>query len=142
VCPELKDMIDVVNIWFPTIEVQDWPLGFLEPDSVEIKDYVPIQLVVGSQAASLRYKEELKVIYKDRMKPPEVYFFRSATKDPSKKGIIHGSFRITKEPIQRRSIELRCCIFKNINLVGGRKKNKTKRPKKYVKRVTQKRKYK
>lgn len=142
VCPGLEDMIDVVNIWFPTVEVQDWPLGFLDIDSVEIRDYVPVQLVVGSQASSLRYKEGLKVIYKDRMKPPEVYLFRSATKDSSKKGVIHGSFRITDEPIQRRSIELRCCIFKNKKLVGGSKKNKTKRPKKYVKRVTQKRRYK
>lgn len=141
-CPGFEDMIDVVNIWFPTFEVQDWPLGFIDIDSVEIRDYVPIELVVGSKSSSLRYKEGLKVIYKDSMQPSEVYLFRSATKDSSKKGVIHGSFRITDEPIQRKSIELRCCIFKNNKLVGGRKKNKTKRPKKYVKKVTQKRRYK
>jgi hypothetical protein len=137
VCPPFEQMIDVVNIWFPTTEVQDWPLGFLDIDSVEIRDYVPIQLVFGSQASSLRYKEDLKVYYKDKMRPPEVYFFRSATKDSSKKGVIHGSFRITDIPFQRRSVEVRCCIFKNVK--PGKGGNKTKKAKKYIKRRTKKR---
>lgn len=137
-CPQFEKMIDVVNIWFPTEEVKDWPLGFIDIDSVEIKDYVPIELVVGSKACSLRYKPELNVIYKNNMKPPEVYFFRSATKDESKKGVFHSSFRITGQNYQRRSIELRCCIFKKEtnNNVGGSKNYKTKKPIKYVKRKT------
>jgi hypothetical protein len=138
-CPPLENMIDVVNIWFPTVEVKDWPLGFLDIDSVEVKDYVPIQLVVGSQASSLRYKEDLKVFYKDKMQPPEVYFFRSATKDATKKGVIHGSFRITDDSFQRRSVELRCCIFKNKNRLGGKK---TKKSKRYGKIRTRKMRYK
>ena len=125
VCPAIENLIDVVNIWFPSTEVNDWPLGFLDTDKVDIKDYVPIQIVSGSNASSLRYKPDLRVLYKNNMVPPEVHFFRSATKDSTKKGVIHGSFRITNEPIQRRSIELRCCIFKN-RIGGTRKKRKNK----------------
>jgi hypothetical protein len=139
-CPEKENLIDVVNIWFPTVEVQDWPLGFIDIDSVEIKDYVPIELVVGSKSCSLRFKPDLNVIYKDKMKPSEVYFFRSATKDATKKGVFHSSFRITDEKYERRSIELRCCIFKKNtmkNVVGGRK-YKTKKPRKYIKKRTYK----
>jgi hypothetical protein len=135
-CPDLEDMIDVVNIWFPTDEVKDWPLGFLDIDSVEIKDYVPIQLVVGSQASSIRYKPNLNVIYKDKLKPPEVYLFRSATKDSSKKGVVHGSFRITDENFQRRSVEIRCCIFKNKKSKKNKAKKRTQRRRRRISKNT------
>jgi hypothetical protein len=113
-CPPKENLIDVVNIWFPTEEVHDWPLGFLEPSSIEIKDYVPIQLVVGSHAASVRHNDRLSVIYKDNMKVPEVYMFRSATGSKDKMGLLHGSFRITDQHILRRSVELRCLIFSTL----------------------------
>lgn len=111
-CPPLKNMIDVVNIWFPTDDVNDWPLGFLDTDDVHIEDYIPLQTPVGGEICSLRHKPNLKVVCKDNMKPPEVYFFRSATQGNLKKGVIHGSFRITDKTFQRKSVELRCCIFK------------------------------
>uniref|UniRef100_A0A6C0B2K1 Uncharacterized protein n=1 Tax=viral metagenome TaxID=1070528 RepID=A0A6C0B2K1_9ZZZZ len=117
-CPPKKQLIDVINIWFPTTNVQDWPLGFLNINNIEIRDYVPVQLVSGSQAASIRFKEGLEAIYKENMKESEVYFFRSATKNAEKKGVVHGSFRITSEQKTRRSIELRCCIFKNLEGTG------------------------
>jgi hypothetical protein len=110
-CPPESQLIDIVNIWFPTVEVTDWPLGFLNMDNIEIKDYVSIRTGIETDAASIRYKDGLRAIYKKNMKPPELYFFRSATKDSSKKGVIHGSFRITSENFKRKSIELRCCIF-------------------------------
>jgi hypothetical protein len=112
-CPKIDKLIDVINVWFPSKMVKDWPLGFINIQNVEIKDYIPIELVTGSKACSMRYKEEVSVIYKNDMKQPEVHMFRSATKDESKKGVLHGSFRITDKDIQRHSIELRCCIFKN-----------------------------
>jgi hypothetical protein len=120
-CPPKENLIDVVNVWFPTEEINDWPLGFLDIKSVDVKDYVPIQLVVGSHAASIRYKDNLKVIYKKNMKDPEVYMFRSATGSDEKKGLLHGSFRITPDSFQRKSVELRCLIFKNSSKGGGRK---------------------
>jgi hypothetical protein len=121
-CPPLEQLIDVVNIWFPTEEVQDWPLGFLDINSVEIKDYVPIQLVVGSHAASMRYKDGLTVLYKNKMTVPEAYIFRSATQSSEKKGLLHGSFRITDSSYLRKSVELRCLIFKNTE--GGKHKTR------------------
>ena len=140
VCPDISELIDVVNIWFPSKCVKDWPLGFIDINNVEIADYVPIELVVGSKAASLRYKPNLRVIYKNNMKPSEVYMFRSATNetDDTQRGVVHGSFRITQENIPRHSIELRCCIFRK-KLLGGRnirkkKKNRKKTCKKYTSR--------
>ena len=134
-CPPKEQLIDVVNVWFPTTVVQDWPLGFINKEQIDLIDYIPIQIVSGSMAASLRYKDGLQVTYKDHMEPGEVYMFRSATESPEKKGLMHGSFRITSDPIQRRSIELRCLIFRKIN--GGTKKNKMTKNKtrKYKKRV-------
>jgi hypothetical protein len=123
VCPTLDKLIDVVNIWFPSKIIKDWPLGFIDGENIQIMDYVPIELVVGSKAASLRHKPDLRVIYKKNMDVPQVYLFRSATKDASKKGVFHGSFRITDDIIERRSIELRCCVFKN-NLPGGKSRKK------------------
>lgn len=141
-CPPKEQLIDVINIWFPTTDVEDWPLGFLNINNIEIRDYVPVQLVSGSQAASIRFKEGLEVIYKENMKESEVYFFRSATKNSEKKGVVHGSFRITSTNEIRRSIELRCCIFKNLegtgvgpaegSAKGGNSKKYTK--KKYTKK--------
>lgn len=138
-CPPLEQLIDVVNIWFPTEEIQDWPLGFMKMDSIEIKDYVPIQLVVGSHAASMRYKDNLSVLYKNKMKVPEVYIFRSATQSSAKKGLLHGSFRITDKPYLRKSVELRCLIFAPAGKGGAktrsrknqkRRKNTTRRDRK------------
>ena len=137
-CPKLDQLIDIVNLWFPSEPIQDWPLGFINTDAIQIKDYIPIQLVSGSHSCSMRYKPELEVIYKNNMKPPEVYIFRSATQDSSKKGVMHGSFRIIDEPIKRYSMEIRCCIFKNLS-GGGKnskknsKKNIKKSKKKYLK---------
>jgi len=115
-CPDIDKLIDIVNIWFPSKPVRDWPLGFIDIENIKINDYVPIELVVGSKAASLRYKRyepELRIVYKNNMDVPELYMFRSATKDEYKKGVFHSSFRITHENIQRHSVELRCCVFKN-----------------------------
>jgi hypothetical protein len=82
-------------------------------------EYIPIQLVSSSIAASIRYKKGLNVIYKSNMQPGEVYFFRSATENIHKKGLVHGSFRISDVPSERRSIEIRCCIFKDIPTGAG-----------------------
>jgi hypothetical protein len=107
-CPPKENLIDVVNI------------GFLKPHNIEIKDYVPVQLVGGSHAASVRHKDGLSIIYKNNMKVPEVYIFRSATESKDKMGIIHGSFRITDENVLRKSVELRCLIFsKPVESAGG-----------------------
>ena len=111
-CPPFENLIDVINIWFPTKPIDDWPLGFINNDNIQIRDYVPVQIVSGSQAASMRYKEGLNVCYKKNMKPPEVYMFRSATENVDKKGTFHGSFRITDKKLLRYSVEIRCCIFK------------------------------
>lgn len=124
-CPPIEKLIDVVNIWFPTEEITDWPLGFLE-GNIEIKDYVPIRLVVGSQAASIRYKEGVKVVYKNQMNDPEVYIFRSATQSADKKGVLHGSFRITDEAHLRKSVELRCLIFSDDLAAGGSRTRKNR----------------
>lgn len=139
ICPERKDLIDVINIWFPTSEVQDWPLGFIPLDITDIPDYIPIQLVSDSYAASMRYKDNLRIIYKKNMKPKEAYLFRSATDSQDvehKKGVMHSSFRITDENFIRKSAELRFLIFRkqklinrNVVLKGG-----YNRKDKYIKR--------
>jgi hypothetical protein len=117
ICPDKKDLIDVLNIWFPTTDtIIDWPLGFIPLKYTDIPDYIPIELVVGSIAASMRYKKglEIKIVYKEKMEPREAYVFRSATdsNDISKKGVMHSSFRITDEKHIRKSAELRLLIFK------------------------------
>jgi len=126
-CPPLEYLVDVINIWFPTQEIQDWPLGFINNENIEIRDYVPVQIVSGSRAASMRYKDGLTVSYKKGMKTPEVYMFRSATENVDKKGTFHGSFRISEEPILRYSVEIRCCIFRNETVVGGKKTRKLRK---------------
>lgn len=134
-CPKSNSkMIDFVNIWFPTNLVEDWPLGFIvgmddNNADIPISDYKTIEIVSGSIAASIEPRDDIKVAYKKNMQPGEAYLFRSATqstKEPdtpdNKKGLYHGSFRISNEPAERRSIELRFMIFQSIS--GGKKKTK------------------
>ena len=62
-CPEIDKLIDVINIWFTSKMVVDCPFGFINMQNIEIRDYIPIELVVGSKPCSMRYKEDLSVIY-------------------------------------------------------------------------------
>lgn len=45
----------------------------------------------------------------------DIYLFRTChiKNDPIKRGIYHGSFRISKDHHIRRSVEVRCMIFKS-----------------------------
>jgi hypothetical protein len=133
-CPENAKMIDFVNIWFPTTLIQDWSLGFIVPKdddipiaNIQVEDYKIIQIVSGSIASSIEPRDDIKVAYKKDMNLGEAYLFRSATEytekpenadetfnlndhTKNKKGLYHGSFRITDNSFERRSIELRFLV--------------------------------
>ncbi len=121
-CPPFEHLVDVINIWFPTEDITDWPLGFIVGDNLTVDDYQPYEILSRVIAASIAYKPELTVAYKRDMKPGEAYIFRSATQyfnvgDNAqtyigKVGAIHGSFRISDKPSLRHSIELRFMVFK------------------------------
>lgn len=140
-CPD-SELIDFINIWFPTTDVKDWPLGFLVSKNnggvadIPIEDYKTIQIVSGSIASSIEPRDDVKVAYKKNMKLGDAYLFRSATQfteqpggidlnNPiqNKKGLYHGSFRISHEPHQRRSIELRFLIFEKEESFSSRNSN-------------------
>lgn len=109
----LKDLVDVVNVWFPTYEVEDWPLAFI-PDLVEPK-FTKVQIISGSIAASVPLKTipaEATISYMENMKWGDAYFFRAVNGPKNKKGVLHGSIKITKEKHIRRSFECRMMIFK------------------------------
>jgi hypothetical protein len=130
-CPPFEDLVDVLNIWFPTEPVKDWPLGFI-PTNIAVEDYEPYEILSRVIAASLKYRDGLEVAYKDNMLPKEAYLFRSSTqyftiKDRpdffiGKRGAVHGSFRITNEMSLRHSIELRFMVFRKspINHTKGK----------------------
>ena len=64
----------------------------------------------------MRYKDNVRIVYKKNMKQKEAYVFRSATDSNdiiNKKGVMHSSFRITDENHLRKSAELRFLIFRN-----------------------------
>jgi hypothetical protein len=143
-CPEKKQLLDVINIWFPTTQdIKDWPLGFIPLELTDIPDYIPIQLVSDSYAASMRYKDNVRIVYKKNMKQKEAYVFRSATDSNdiiNKKGVMHSSFRITDDNHLRKSAELRFLIFRNNKTIknsshtqlsaGGGNRKKTHKNKK------------
>lgn len=113
-CPEKDNILDIVNIWFPTSEVVDWPLGFIPINHTSLINDFTIELVSSSQAASLTYKDEYNVMYKPNMTWGDVYMFRTShiNNNINKKGIYHGSFSISPEPKIRRSCKIRCLLFK------------------------------
>ena len=119
-CPPVELLIDILNIWFPTELIQDYPLGFIDKNDVDKSEYIPIELVPGSIAASIKYKSNLRIIYKKNMSVGEAYIFRSATDTTdivNKKGVFHSSFRITNEQFMRKSVEFRFLIFKQPVLI-------------------------
>jgi hypothetical protein len=108
----LEDLLDVINIWFPTQSVMDWPLAFI-PSLVEPR-YTKVQIISGSIAASVPLKKipaEAKIAYLENMKWGDAYLFR-AVNGPGKPGVLHGSIRISNEKHIRRSFECRMLIFK------------------------------
>jgi hypothetical protein len=124
-CPPFEYLVDVINIWFPTEAITDWPLGFIVSDDLTIDDYQPYEILSRVVAASLTYKPNLTVAYKRDMQPGEAYIFRSSTEYFQKEnnngfnhifigkvGAMHGSFRISDKPSLRHSIELRFMVFK------------------------------
>lgn len=119
-CPPFEYLVDVINIWFPTEYITDWPLGFIV-NKLGIYDYEPYEILSRVVAASVKYRPDLTVAYKKDMMPGEAYIFRSANEyfelDDSKSyigkiGALHGSFRISDKPSLRHSIELRFMVFR------------------------------
>ena len=110
-----EDMIDLVNIWFPTGPVHDWPLAFMP--FIQEQEYIKVQIISGSIASSVPLRKipaEAKIIYKNNMTWGDAYLFRSAScPEQGKKGILHGSFRISNDDHIRRSFECRFMIFKH-----------------------------
>lgn len=134
-CPDKNNLLDVINLWFPTEDVRDWPLAFM-PDIEETK-YTKVQIISGSIAASVPLRKipaEAKIVYKDEMKWGDAYIFRSAT-GPDKKAVLHGSIRITNENFIRRSYECRFLIFKDTSAGGGDTITFWKNKKKYTRKI-------
>lgn len=121
----VDDMIDLVNIWFPTGPVYDWTLAFLP--HLEEKNYKKVQIISGSVAASIPLKKipaEAKIVYKENIDWGDAFLFRSAScPEQGKRGILHGSIRISNDKHIRRSFECRFMIFKHPSNGGKRLKH-------------------
>jgi hypothetical protein len=122
------NLLDVVNIWFPTSLVQDWPLTFM-PD-VHEENFTQIEIISGSVASSVRLEKvplEANIVYKEDMDLGEAYLFRSAsdTREASKKkSVLHGSIRISNKNYIRRSFECRFMVFRDKTASGMRGGNR------------------
>lgn len=113
ISPPRSQLIDVVNVWFPTAPIEDWALGFLFGKTPGLPPIVPIELVVGSKAAAPPLIEDCYMVHKAEMDVPEFYFFRSSPSDDGRRPTrLHCSYRTTDKYFIRRSVEIRCLIFK------------------------------
>jgi hypothetical protein len=76
--------------------------------------YTKVEIITGSIAASVPLKTipaEAEIAYMEDMKWGDAYLFR-AVNGPKKKGVLHGSIRISNDKHIRRSFECRMMIFK------------------------------
>jgi len=128
-----KKLRDLVNIWMPLDdEVMDWPLGFVPFRQTAGGDLLynltDIWTIANSRAATTVYKEGMEIVSRWGMKKGELFFFSTCA--PNVKvtnmnsesewvspgpgavpGIVHGSFRISGQREERRSMELRFMVF-------------------------------
>ncbi|MBT4963247.1 MAG: hypothetical protein HOI53_05260 [Francisellaceae bacterium] len=114
--PSQEHLYDMVNIWVPLNNVENYDLGFVPNSDFDQKSIIEVELFNGAKAATVEYKESMnRILYRPKMKPGEIYIFRSTTmsKYPdTKQGILHGSFLSnSQQNVHRRSAEYRFMIF-------------------------------